>query len=127
MEVAEDLLYTEDHLWLQVEGDSATVGVTEYLQEDLEEITVIELPEEGDMLELGDTMATARSLRMLLEIYAPLSGEVLEVNDALQDSPDWLCQSPYEDGWLLRLKITVPAELEDLMSYEDYQDFIEGF
>ncbi len=127
MEAPEDLLYTEDHLWLLVEGDTATVGVTEYLEEDLEEITTIELPEEGDVLEPGDTMATTRSLRALLEMYSPLSGEVLEVNEALKESPEWLCQSPYEDGWLLRLKITVPGELEDLMDYDDYQDFIDGF
>jgi glycine cleavage system H protein len=127
MEIPEELLYTEEHLWLLVEGDTATIGVSEYLQEDLEELTAIELPETGDLLELGSPMATAESVVRLLDFYAPLTGEVLETNDALQDSPEWLHHSPYEDGWLLRMKIEVSAELEDLLESDDYQDFIDGF
>jgi glycine cleavage system H protein len=127
MEIPEELLYTEEHLWILVEGDTATIGVSEYLQEDLEDLASIELPEAGDLLELGSPMATAESVRSLLDLYAPLTGEVLESNDALLDSPEWLHHSPYEDGWLLRIKIAVPAELEDLLESEDYQDFIEGF
>ncbi len=127
MEIPEELLYTEEHLWLLVEGDTATIGVSEYLQEDLEELTSIELPETGDLLELGSPMATAESATTLLDFYAPLTGEVLETNDALEDSPEWLHHSPYEDGWLLRMKIEVSAELEDLLESDDYQDFIDGF
>lgn len=127
MEIPEELLYTEEHLWLLVEGDTATIGVSEYLQEDLEQLTSIELPETGDLLELGSPMATAKSVTALLDFYAPLSGEILETNDALEDSPEWLHQSPYEDGWLLRMKVEVPAELEDLLESDDYQDFIDGF
>ncbi len=127
MEAPEELLYTEDHLWLLVEGDTATIGVSEYLQEDLEDLMSIELPEPGDLLELGATMVTTRSINSMLELYAPLTGEILETNDALVDSPEWLCHSPYEDGWLVRVKIAVPAELDDLLESEDYQDFIDGF
>lgn len=127
MEIPEELLYTEEHLWILVEGDTATIGVSEYLQEDLEDLASIELPEAGDLLELGSPMATAESVNSLLDLYAPLTGEVLESNDALLDSPEWLHHSPYEDGWLLRIKIAVPAELEDLLESADYQEFIEGF
>lgn len=127
MEIPEELLYTEEHLWLLVEGDTATIGVSEYLQEDLEELTSVELPETGDILELGSPMAAAESVNRLLDLYAPLTGEVLETNDALGDSPEWLHHSPYEDGWLLRMKIAVSAELEDLLESDDYQDFIDGY
>jgi len=127
MEFPDELLYTEEHLWLLVEGDTATIGVTEYLQEDMEELTDVELPEPGDLLELGSPMVTVESMEKLMDLYAPLTGEVLETNDALADSPEWLYHSPYEDGWLVRIKIAVAAELEDLLESSDYQDFIEGF
>jgi glycine cleavage system H protein len=93
----------------------------------LEGLTSVELPEPGDLLELGSPMAVAESVNALLDLYAPLTGEVLGINDALADSPEWLHNSPYEDGWLLRIKISVSAELEDLLESDDYQDFIDGF
>lgn len=127
MEIPEELLYTEEHLWLLVEGDTATIGVTEYLQEDLEELASVEIPEQGDLLEVGGPMATAESVNTLIDLYAPLTGEVLETNDDLADSPDWLHHSPYEDGWLLRIKIAIPAETEDLLESDDYRDLVDGF
>ncbi|MCD4688013.1 MAG: glycine cleavage system protein GcvH [Desulfuromonadaceae bacterium] len=127
MEIPEELFYTEEHLWLLVEGDTATIGVTEYLQEDLEELASVEIPEQGDLLEVGGPMATAESVNTLIDLYAPLTGEVLETNDDLADSPDWLHHSPYEDGWLLRIKIAIPAETEDLLESDDYQDLVDGF
>ena len=127
MEIPEELFYTEEHLWLLVEGDTATIGVTEYLQEDLEELASVEIPEQGDLLEVGGPMATAESVNTLIDLYAPLTGEVLETNDDLADSPDWLHHSPYEDGWLLRIKIAIPAETEDLLESDDYRDLVDGF
>lgn len=127
MEFPEELLYTEEHHWLLIEGDTATIGVTEFLQEDLEDLSTVELPEPGDLLELGSPMATFESVEKLIDLYAPLTGEVLESNDALADSPEWLAHSPYEDGWLVRIKIEVAAELEDLLESGDYQDFIDGY
>ncbi len=125
MEIPEELLYTEEHLWLLVEGDTATIGVTEYLQEELEDLISIILPEPEDLLEMGNPMATVESVNSIHDLYAPLTGEVLEINDALLDSPDWLLHSPYEDGWLLRLKISSSKELEGLLESEDYQNLIE--
>jgi glycine cleavage system H protein len=126
MEIPEELLYTEEHLWILVEGDTAIIGVTEYLQEELEDLISIVLPEPDDLLEQGSPMATVESVSTMHDLYAPLTGEVLETNDALLDSPDWLHHSPYEDGWLLRIKIARPKELKDLLESDDYQDFIEG-
>jgi len=125
MEYPEDLLYTEEHHWILVEGDTATVGLSEQIQELLEEVVSVELPQEGAILDLGDPMAVAESIRDVLNVYAPLSGEVVEVNDALQDSPEWVHISPYEDGWLIRLKLSAPEELKDLLEADDYRELIE--
>jgi glycine cleavage system H protein len=125
MEFPEGLLYTEEHLWILIDGDTATIGLTEHVQEMLGEVIGVELPEEGDILDLGSPMSVVESASEALEVYAPLSGEVIEVNSALTDSPEWVYISPYEDGWLVRLKISAPAELEDLLETDDYREFIE--
>jgi glycine cleavage system H protein len=126
MEYPEDLLYSEDHLWIMIEGDTATIGLSEHVQEMLEKVVSVDLAEEGDQLDLGSPMASVESTDDLLEVYAPLSGEVIEVNEGLMDSPEWVHVSPYEDGWLLRIKVTTPEELEDLLSADEYREFIEG-
>jgi glycine cleavage system H protein len=125
MEYPEDLLYTEDHLWLLVEGDTATIGLSEHIQEMLDDVVSVDLAEEGDQLDLGSPLASLESIDGLLEVYAPVTGEVLEVNDGLADSPEWVQISPYEDGWLVRMKITAPDELEDLLSAGEYREFVE--
>lgn len=125
MEFPEDLLYTEEHHWVLPEGDTVTVGLSEQIQELLEEVVSVELPEEGAMLDMGEPMAVLESIREVMSVFAPLSGEVVEVNDALQDSPEWAHISPYEDGWLIRLKLTAPEELKDLLEAEDYRELID--
>jgi glycine cleavage system H protein len=125
MEYPEDLLYTEEHLWILIEGDTATIGLTEHVQKMLDEVVGVELPEEGDILDLGSPMSVVESASEALDLYSPLSGEVVEINSALTDSPEWVYISPYEDGWLVRLKISAPAELEDLLETDDYREFIE--
>jgi glycine cleavage system H protein len=126
MDFPEEFLYNEDHAWIRVEGNQATIGITHHAQELLEEILSVELPETGTVLEAGDAMATIESLQGMLDIYASLSGEVLEVNDSLLDSPDWINTSPYEDGWMVRLELIVPEELADLMDAQGYEDFVLG-
>ncbi|MEZ4599838.1 MAG: glycine cleavage system protein GcvH [Syntrophotaleaceae bacterium] len=125
MEYPEDLLYSEDHLWVLVEGDSATIGLSEHIQAMLDEVVSVDLAEEGDQLDLGSPMASVESSDDLLEVYSPLSGEIIEVNEGLADSPEWVHVSPYEDGWLLRVKITAPEELDDLLNAKEYREFIE--
>jgi glycine cleavage system H protein len=122
----EELLYNEDHVWIEEDGDQATIGITEYLQDDMAEVLSIELPEVGTELEMGDTLATIEMQKGTLEIYSPLSGEVVESNQDLVDSPDWLSSSPYEDGWLIRLKLVEIEELDDLMDSDDYTEFVQG-
>jgi glycine cleavage system H protein len=125
MEFPEELLYTEEHHWILVEGDTALIGLTEHIHELLNEVVAVELPEAGEMLDLGNPMAVVESAAEALDVFAPLSGEVLEVNDGLADSPEWVHISPYEDGWLVRLKISAPEELEDLLEPDDYRELLE--
>lgn len=122
----EELLYNEDHLWIEEDGEQAAIGVTEHLQNTVDGILSIEMPEVGSTLELGDILATIEVSEGAFEIYAPLSGEVLEVNQDLVDSPEWLSSSPYEDGWIVHLQISEPEELEDLMDADAYTEFVEG-
>lgn len=122
----EELLYNEDHAWIEEDDEQATIGITEHLQNDVDGALSIELPEVGSELELGDILATIELSQGTYEIYAPLSGEVLEINQDLLDSPEWLSSSPYEDGWLVRLQLAEPEELEDLMDADAYTEFVQG-
>jgi glycine cleavage system H protein len=122
----EELLYNEDHVWIEEETGHATIGITEYLQDEMEQILSVEMPEIGTEIELGDTLATIELPQGVMEIYSPLSGEVLEINQDLVDSPEWLNSSPYEDGWIIRVKMTETEELEDLMDADDYTEFVQG-
>jgi glycine cleavage system H protein len=122
----EELLYNEDHVWVEEEAGQATIGITEYLQDEMEQILSVEMPEIGSEIELGDTLATIELPQGVMEIYSPLSGEVLEINQDLVDSPEWLNSSPYEDGWIICVKMTETEELEDLMDADDYTEFVQG-
>lgn len=122
----EELLYNEDHVWIEEDGDRATIGITEHLQNEMDGVLSIEMPETGSVLELGDILATIELSQGTFEIYSPLSGEVLEVNLDLVDSPDWLSSSPYEDGWIARLHLSEPEELEELMDADEYTEFVQG-
>ncbi|ABA89778.1 lipoyl carrier protein LarG [Syntrophotalea carbinolica DSM 2380] len=122
----EELLYNEDHVWIEEDGEQVTIGITESLQDDVEEILSIEMPDVETELELGDTLVTIELRQGMLEIYAPLSGEIVEINKDLSDSPEWLMSSPYEDGWIIRMKLTRPEEIDDLMDADDYTEFVQG-
>ncbi len=125
MEVPEELKYSEDHEWVLVEEDVALVGITDFAQEQLGEIIFLELPEVGEQLEAGKPFGVVESTKAVSDIYAPVSGEVIEVNDDLPDSPDIINTSPYEDGWLVKVKLLDPSELDDLLDASAYEVLIE--
>jgi glycine cleavage system H protein len=125
MEYPEDLLYTEDHHWILEEGDTVTIGLSDQVQILLEEVVSVNLPEVGDILAIGSPMAVVESTNGVLDVCAPLSGEVIEVNDGLADSPEWVHISPYEDGWLVRMKLAEPGELKEMLAADDYREFVE--
>lgn len=118
------LLYSKEHEWLDVDGDTATVGITDHAQKELGEIVYVELPDEGDSFEPGDEIGSLESVKAVAEVYIPVSCEVVEVNGELEESPELVNQSPYEDGWLYRIKLTDKGQLDDLMNAKEYKDYL---
>ncbi|WP_298039155.1 glycine cleavage system protein GcvH [uncultured Desulfuromonas sp.] len=125
MEFPEDLKYTEEHEWVLPEDDLVAVGITDYAQDALGDVVFVELPEVGVVLEAGKAFGVVESVKAVSDIYAPLSGEVVEINEELPDTPELINTSPYEDGWMIKIKVTDPGEVEDLMDAEAYQAFLE--
>ena len=120
------LRYTEDHEWVSLDGDTATVGISNYAQEQLGDVVFVELPEPGQALEKGGEAAVVESVKAASEIYSPVSGEVIAVNDSLTERPELVNESPLGDGWFLKLKIADSAELDQLMDEAAYQSYVEG-
>ena len=125
MNVPDDLLYTEEHEWIQIEEDSATIGITDYAQQELGDVVYVELPEEGLELETGQAFGSVESVKAVSEIFAPLSGTVAESNTTLDDSPETVNEDPYGDGWMIRLEVADSAEVGELMSASDYRTYLE--
>lgn len=124
-EVPSELKYTSDHEWIRVDGDTVTVGIDDYAQEALGELVFVELPDVGATFKKGAEMAVVESFKTASDVYAPLSGEIVEVNEALNDSPQTVNDSPYEDGWLVKIKFTEGGEMEDLLDAETYAATLE--
>ena len=121
MNVPENLLYTKDHEWLRIEGDFGYVGVTDFAQGELGDIVFVEIETLGETLKKEDVFGTIEAVKTVSDMFMPVGGEVLEVNPALEDSPDVVNKDPYGEGWMIKIKITDPAEAESLLSAEKYQ------
>jgi len=118
--------FTDEHEWIDVEGDTATVGITDYAQEQLGDIVFVELPAVGTMLDKAGDAAVVESVKAASDVYAPISGEVTESNSALEDDPALVNSSPEEDGWFFRMTIGDKVELEGLMDDKAYKAFVDG-
>lgn len=116
--------FTDEHEWIDVEGEIATVGITDYAQEQLGDIVFVELPAEGTNFDKGDDAAVVESVKAASDVYAPISGEVIEANGALEDEPALVNSDAEEDGWFFKLRITDPSELEGLMTEAAYKKFV---
>ncbi len=119
-----ELKYTNDHEWLKIENEVGIIGITDYAQESLGDITFVELPSPGDSLAKGDAFGVVESVKAASDLYMPVGGEILEVNAELENSPEILNKNPYENGWLLKIKIQDQAETESLLSAADYETII---
>jgi glycine cleavage system H protein len=117
--------YSEDHEWIRVEGDEGIVGISDYAQDQLSDVVYVELPEVGETFEQGDLFATVESVKAASDVYLPVAGEILAINEELEDSPELVNQDPYGEAWFVRIAISDPAELEELMSAEAYKAFVE--
>jgi glycine cleavage system H protein len=124
--IPKDLKYTEEHEWVHVsdDGTEATVGITDFAQKELGDIVYVEMPQEGDHLTQMESFGTIEAVKTVEDLYSPLTGEVLEVNAQLQDQPTLINSSPYEDGWIVRLRIANPKELDALLSHDAYRERI---
>jgi glycine cleavage system H protein len=116
--------YTDEHEWIEVEGDIATVGITDYAQGQLGDIVFVELPEVGAMIEQGKDAAVVESVKAASDVYAPITGEITEVNPALEEDPALVNSSPEDDGWFFKMTIAAEAELDALMDEDSYKAFV---
>ena len=118
--------FTEEHEWIDVEGDSATVGITDYAQGQLGDIVFVELPEVGSVIDKGKDAAVVESVKAASDVYAPISGEIMEANEALEDDPALVNTAPEEDGWFFKMSIGDKSELEGLMDAKAYKSFCDS-
>jgi glycine cleavage system H protein len=121
-----DYRYTQEHEWVRVEGDVATVGITDYAQHELGDVVYVDLPKVGAKLNTGESFGTVESVKAVSDIYAPVSGEVTEVNSALSETPEAVNKDPHGKAWLIKLKLANSAELSKLMNAAAYEAFLAG-
>jgi glycine cleavage system H protein len=122
--IPSDLLYTKEHEWMRQENGIVRVGITDYAQEELHEIVMVELPSAGTTIKAGDTFGTVDSVKATSELFSPVSGEVVEVNEKLEEAPELVNNEPYGDGWMIAVKLSNPDEMKAQMSPDDYKKFI---
>lgn len=126
MNVPADLKYTKDHEWVKVDGDEATVGITDFAQGELGDIVYVEIETEGDTLDANEVFGTVEAVKTVSDLFMPLSGEIVAVNEDLEDSPEKVNESAYEDGWMIKIKMSDPSEVDGLMSADEYTEHIGG-
>lgn len=124
MSVPDELLYSEEHEWVKKEDGRLRVGVTDFAQSELGDIVFVELPEVGDELEAGEPFGSVESVKTVSELYAPVTGKVVEINENLDDSPEFVNESPYEKAWMIVVEPSNESELDDLMSPVQYSDMV---
>jgi glycine cleavage system H protein len=120
----ESFRYTKEHEWVRVEGDIGTIGITNHAQEELGDIVYVDLPKVGARVDQGGTLGSVESVKAVSDFYAPVSGEVTEVNSALADAPEKLNADPHGEAWLVKLRLSAPAEVEKLMPAAEYESYV---
>lgn len=124
MNLPENLKYTKDHEWVLVEGDIATVGITNFAQGELGEIVYVEIETEGETLEIEEVFGTIEAVKTVSDLFMPLSGEIIEFNEKLEETPEAVNEDPYNEGWMIKIKISDESELGDLLDSEAYKALI---
>ncbi len=126
LDLPEDLKYTKSHEWAKAENDTVIIGLTDYAQDQLGEIVFVEVPEVGDTFSKGDEFANVESVKAVSEIYLPVSGEIIEINEGLEDAPELVNESCYDKGWIAKIKLNDPSELNSLLDKEAYLSTLKG-
>lgn len=119
--IRDDLKYTKDHEWVSVEGDIATIGITDYAQGELGDIVFIEISAEGEEVEAEEVIGSIEAVKAVSDILSPVSGEIIELNPEIEDNPEIVNSEPYDGGWILKIRLTNPDEVEKLLSAEEYK------
>ncbi len=122
----EELRYTKDHLWIAMQGSTATIGISDYAQNELGDIVFVEMPEVGSATTKGENMGSIESVKSVSDLIAPLTGEVAEINKKLEDAPETINSSPYDDGWIVKLKVKDSGETADLMDWNAYKEMLDS-
>ena len=125
MATPEDNRYAKSHEYVHVEGNTGTIGITDYAQKELGDVVFVELPAVGQQLDAADELGSIESVKAVSELFSPVSGEVVEVNEVLSDKPDLVNTDPYGDGWMIRVRVSDPTEIDELMTAEEYDEYIE--
>jgi glycine cleavage system H protein len=124
--VPEDLHYSKDHEWVRVEGDVAVVGITDYAQNSLGDVVYVELPKAGEEFAANESFGSVESVKAVSEVFSPISGTVAEVNEALNDEPEKVNGDPYGEGWMIKVRMSSPGEVDSLLTAAEYEDFTKA-
>lgn len=126
MNIPSDLLYSKDHEWVKVEGEIATIGITDFAQQELGDIVYVEIETEGDSLAAEAVFGTVEAVKTVSDLFMPISGDITEFNAALEDTPEAVNEDPYNTGWMIKLKMEDPGQLNDLLSPDQYKELIQA-
>ena len=126
MNVPDGLLYTKEHEWIRIDNHLGTIGITDYAQDALGDVTFVELPKVGDSIRQFEAFSSVESVKAVSDVYAPMSGKIIKVNDGLLESPELINQSPYDKGWIVVIEISDENEKKNLMTASEYRKYLEG-
>ncbi|MCC8359903.1 glycine cleavage system protein GcvH [Salinimicrobium sediminilitoris] len=126
MKIPKDLKYTNDHEWVRIEGDVATVGITDFAQGELGDIVYVEVETVDETLDREEVFGTVEAVKTVSDLFAPLSGEIIEFNESLEDEPEKVNSDPYGEGWMVKIRFTDASQIDDLLSAEEYTEVVEG-
>ena len=124
MDIPSNLKYTNEHEWIKVENNIATVGITDFAQSELGDIVFLELPNVGDVFDKNDVFGTVEAVKTLADLYLPVSGKIVDINSSLEDVPESINKDPYDKGWIVKIQLKDSKEVESLLSYNDYKKLI---
>jgi glycine cleavage system H protein len=124
--IPDDLHYSKDHEWVRVEGNVAIVGITDYAQDSLGDVVYVELPKVGDDFAANESFGSVESVKAVSEVFSPVSGEIVGINEALADTPEQVNQDPYAGGWMIRVQLSNPGEVDSLLTAAEYEDFTKA-
>jgi len=124
--IPDDLHYSKDHEWVRVEGDVAVVGITDYAQDSLGDVVYVELPKTGDSFAANESFGSVESVKAVSEVFCPISGDIAGVNESLNDAPEKVNEDPYGDGWMIRVTMSNPGEVDSMLTAAEYEDFTKA-